>query len=231
MRTTVSLDSDAPPEYCFIGVVVKVNCRNLATVSFFSLSTCFCSRADYSSISSIQQYFKHSAVFQAFSSISSIQQIKQLISKARKRVGMLGRLRRSVIRESANIVYCSLIRTILEYCVSVRGYCGEGHKHGLEALKNRAARIVARTVRSNPAMDVLKWPTLEERRRKTVFKLVKKCLQGQCPQYFKEYFKRNNTIYARATRRSNLLHPPAVRTEIAKRSFCYYGCTLFNELS
>ena len=175
MRTTVSLDSDAPSEYCFIGVVVKVNCRNLATVSFFSLSTCFCSRADYSSISSIQQYFKHSAVFQAFSSISSIQQIKQLISKARKRVGMLGRLRRSVIRESANIVYCSLIRTILEYCVNVRGYCGKGHKHGLEALQNRAARIVARTVRSNPAMDVLKWPTLEEHRRKTVFSLRNAC--------------------------------------------------------
>ena len=219
MRTTVSLDSDAPPEYCFIGVVVKVNCRNLATVSFFSLSL----RVFVQGLTI--------AVFQAFSSISSIQQIKQLISKARKRVGMLGRLRRSVIRESANIVYCSLIRTILEYCVSVRGYCGEGHKHGLEALKNRAARIVARTVRSNPAMDVLKWPTLEERRRKTVFKLVKKCLQGQCPQYFKEYFKRNNTIYARTTRRSNLLHPPAVRTEIAKRSFYYHGCTLFNELS
>ena len=89
----------------------------------------------------------------------------------------------------------------------------------------------ARTVRSNPAMDVLKWPTLEERRRKSVFKLVKKCLQGKCPQYFKEYFKRNNTIHAGATRQSNLLHPPAVRTEIAKRSFYYYGCTLFNELS
>ena len=98
-------------------------------------------------------------------------------------------------------------------------------------LQNRAARIVARTVRSNPAMDFLKWPTLEERRRKSVFKLVKKCLQGQCPQYFKEYFKRNNTIHARATRQSNLLHPPAVRTEIAKRSFYYYGCILFNELS
>ena len=63
------------------------------------------------------------------------------------------------------------------------------------------------------------------------FKLVKKCLQGQCPQYFKEYFKRNNTIYARTTSWSNLLHPPAVKTEVAKRSFCYYGCTLFNELS
>ena len=37
------------------------------------------------------------------------------------------------------------------------------HKQGLEALQNRAARIVARTVRSNPAIHVLKWPTLEER--------------------------------------------------------------------
>jgi len=113
----------------------------------------------------------------------------------------------------------------------VWGCCGVGHKQDLEALQNWAARIVARTVRSNPAMDVLKWPMLEERRHKSVFKLVKKCLQGQCPQYFKEYFKRNNTIHAHATRQSNLLHPPAVRTEIAKQSFYYYGCTLFNELS
>ena len=98
--------------------------------------------------------------------------IKHLISKAGKRVGMLGRLRGDLTRESANIVYCSLIRPILEYCVSVWGCCGVGHKQDLEALQNRAARIVARTVRSNPAMDVLKWPTLVERRRKSVFKLV-----------------------------------------------------------
>ena len=128
-------------------------------------------------------------------------------------------------------MYCSLIRPILEYCVSVWGCCGEGRKHDLEALQNQAARIVATTVRSQQAMDILKWPTLEEHRRKSVFKLVKKCLQGRCPQYFKQYFKRNNTIHARTTRQSNLLHPPAVRTEIAKISFYYYGCTLFNELS
>ena len=47
------------------------------------------------------------------------EQIKYLISKAGKRVGMLGRLRRSLTRESANVVYCSLIRPILEYCVSI----------------------------------------------------------------------------------------------------------------
>ena len=47
------------------------------------------------------------------------EQIKYLISKAGKRVGMLGRLRRSLTRESANVVYYSLIRPILEYCVSI----------------------------------------------------------------------------------------------------------------
>ena len=71
------------------------------------------------------------------------EKIKQLISKAGKRVGMLGRLRRSLTRESANIIYCSLIRPVLEYCVSVWGCFGERHK---------------------------------ERRRKSVFKFVKKCL-------------------------------------------------------
>ena len=36
--------------------------------------------------------------------------------------------------KSANIVYCTLIRPILEYCVSVWGCCGVGHKQDLEAL-------------------------------------------------------------------------------------------------
>ena len=68
------------------------------------------------------------------------EQIKQLISKAGKRLGMLGRLRRSLNRESANIVYCRPNMAL------------KHSKTGL-LLQNR-------NVRSNPAMDVLKWPTL-----------------------------------------------------------------------
>ena len=40
-----------------------------------------------------------------------------MISKAGKRVGMLGRrLRDNLTTHSANVVYISLIRLILEYC-------------------------------------------------------------------------------------------------------------------
>ena len=77
----------------------------------------------------------------------------------------------------------------------------------------------------------LKWPALAERRREHVFQLVKKCIEGRCPQYFDGYFTFNNKIHTRATRQRDLLHLPAVRTEVAKRSFYYYGCVVFNDFS
>ena len=110
--------------------------------------------------------------------------VKKMISKAGKRVGMLGRLGDNLTTHSANVVYFSLIRPILEYCDTLWGCCGEGNSQALEALQKRAGRIVARTFRSSPAMDILKWPALAERRREHVFQLVKKCIEGRCPQYF-----------------------------------------------
>ena len=157
--------------------------------------------------------------------------VKKMISKAGKRVGMLGRLRDNLTTHSANVVYISLIRPILEYCDTVWGCCGEGNSKALEALQKRAGRIVARTIRSSPAMDILKWPALAERRRDHVFQLVKKCIEGRCPQYFDGYFTFNNKIHTRATRQRDLLHLPAARTEVAKRSFYYHGCVVFDNFS
>ena len=159
--------------------------------------------------------------------------VKKMISKAGKRVGMLGRLRDNLTTHSANVVYISLMRPMLEYCDTLWGCCGEGNSQVLEALQKKsiAGRIVARAFRSSPAMDILKWPAPTERRREHVFQLVKKCIEGRCPQYFDGYFTFNNKIHTRATRQRDLLHLPAVRTEVAKRSFYYHGCVVFNDFS
>ena len=78
-------------------------------------------------------------------------------------------------------------------------------------------------------IPVVKWPSLEDRRRNNVFKLVKKCIRERCPQYFKDYFKCNHgNVHQRATRQKNELHIPAVRIETAKRSFYYYCLNVFN---
>ena len=69
------------------------------------------------------------------------------------------------------------------------------------------------------AMEALKWPSLRSRRDEHILKLVRKCMDGRCPQYFKNYFVFNKDICARSTRQSNLLHLSAMRTEVARRSF------------
>ena len=71
---------------------------------------------------------------------------------------MLGRFRDNLTTHSANVVYISLITPILEYCDTLWGCCGEGNSQALEALQKIAGRIVAKTSRSSPAMDILKWP-------------------------------------------------------------------------
>ena len=119
--------------------------------------------------------------------------------------------------------FFTMIRPTLEYCAGVRGCCGEVNSGTLETLQTCVARIVIKTSSSDTAMKALKWPSLRSRRDENILKLVRKCIHGRCPQYFKNYFVFNKDICARSTRQSNLLHLPARRTEVAKRSFYYHG--------
>ena len=157
--------------------------------------------------------------------------IKSVVSKAGKRIGMLGRLRSNLTTHSANIVYTSFIRPVMEDGDTVWTCCGKVNAQELERLQNRAARIVTKCSHSNTALSNLKWDSLECRRERHVFNLVKTSLRGQCPQFLRNYFILNKDVVRRVTRQSNLLHLPKVRTETAKRSFYYNGCIVFNKLS
>ena len=79
---------------------------------------------------------------------------------------------------------------------------------------------------SDRALDYLKWPSLVNRRESYVNKLVKRCIKGQCPQFFK-----NSSAHNRITRQMNMLHLPRVRIDSAKNYFCYNGSVIFNKLN
>ena len=98
----------------------------------------------------------------------------------------------------------------------------------LERLQRRAARIIMKKSSSDEALKSLTYDILEVRRDKHVYNLVRKCIAGRSPQFFKNYFTYNKDIVKRSTRQSALLHLPRVRTECAKKSFYYYGCVVFN---
>ena len=154
--------------------------------------------------------------------------IKYVISRAGKRIGMLGRIRSNLTIYCANTVYTSYIRPILDYCDTVWSCCGKGNTKLIEKLQRRAARIVMKSDSSDNALDNLKWEVLEARRNRHTFNLVKKCLVGRCPNFLRKYFMLNREVVSRMTRQSKMLHTPKVRTEIAKQSFFYNGRIIYN---
>ena len=101
------------------------------------------------------------------------------------------------------------------------------HVLRLKTESDRAGRIIVKSTRSDVAMEALRWQILRFRRDEHICKLVRNCIDGRCPQYFKNYFVLNKDICKRSTRQSNLLHLPAIRTEIGGRSFYYYGSMVF----
>ena len=102
-------------------------------------------------------------------------------------------------------------------------------KCDISVAKNqrRAARIVCKSKDSDCAMDFLKWGTLLNGREHHTFHIVNKCISGNCPQSFNSYFNFNKSISQRATKQSEHLHLPRVRTEVAKRSFYYIMVALY----
>ena len=63
-----------------------------------------------------------------------------------------------------------------------------------------------------------------------ILKLVRKCIDGRCPQYFNNYnFVFNKYICTHSAQQSNLLHLPSMRMKTDRRSFYYCASTVFNK--
>ena len=112
--------------------------------------------------------------------------VNYLISKVRKRVGILGRTRRSISMHTASIIYRSFILPVLDYCDTAWNCCGRTNaaiRPDIEKLQRRAERIIMQTNSSDEALAHLKYDTLGLRREIHALNLVKKCLNKRCPQF------------------------------------------------
>ena len=88
--------------------------------------------------------------------------------------------------------------------------------------RGRPAKIVSKMGYSDKASEYFKCLSLVTRREKRVNKLVKRCIKGQCPQFFKNYFTFNrsvSSVHDQTTTQMNKLHLPRVRTDIVKNLF------------
>ena len=70
-------------------------------------------------------------------------------------------------------------------------------------FKDVPLKIVSKVSDSDRTLGYLKLPSLVNRRESHVHELVKRCIKGRCPQFFKSYFIFNSFVNNRIMRQMN----------------------------
>ena len=123
-------------------------------------------------------------------------------SKAASRLGLLSRLRGFLTTEA--------YPSVLSYCDTCFCPLGSTNRKSLERLQQRAAKIVYSfkpDIATETILENLRWPPLTKSMEKHCVLLVNKCLIGEVPSYYKNYFmvrsqSDSQLVFNRCTRSS-----------------------------
>ena len=162
--------------------------------------------------------------------------INYVMSKVVSGLGLLSWLRGCLTTEAANKIYLSTVLPILSYCDTCFCPLRSTNRKTLERLQRRAARIVygfKPDITTASILKNLRWPPLIRTMEKHCALLVNKCLVGEVPSYFKDYFMLSSQSdnQHRCTRSSITdIILPTLHLDVAKKSFYYHGAMTFNSL-
>ena len=102
------------------------------------------------------------------------------------RINLLRKVKFRIHRNALEKIYFAFIRPLLEYSDSVWDNCSTECKAQLEAIHNKAARIVSGATKLGKIEKLLAevgWETLQERRNKHKLVIFFKILNGLTPSY------------------------------------------------
>lgn len=176
--------------------------------------------------------FKYLGVF-IDQSLSFNDHINHIIIKVSKRLGLIGRFRKSISINVAKQLYNTMILPLFDYCDVVWQGCGKVNADALERIQRRAARLILPLVgfETDNLMESLHLVPLLTRRNVHSAIFARKCLEGLVPSYLVDYFKLKQSVHSYATRNADTnIYLPKVKLEIAKRSFYYSGAIAYNSL-
>ena len=162
--------------------------------------------------------------------------INYVMSKIASGLGLLSRLRGCLTTEEANKIFLSTVLPILSYCDTCFCPLRSTNRKTLERLQRRAARIVygfKPDITTESILENLRWPPLIRTIEKHCALLINKCLVGEVPSYFKDYFMlcSQSDNQHRCTRSSITdIILPKFHLDVAKKSFYYHGAMTFNSL-
>ena len=156
--------------------------------------------------------------------------INYVRSKVASRLGLLSRLRGCLTTEAANKIYLSTLIPIFSYCDTCFCPLGSTDRKTFEHLQRRAARIVygfKLDIATESVLENLRCPPLTRTMGKHCALLVNKCLVGEVPSYFQDYFmlRSQSDNQQRCTRWSITdIILPKFHLDVAKKVFLLSWC-------
>ena len=151
--------------------------------------------------------------------------VKETISKARRRFWVLRHLQRAGFKEADLVkVYCSVIRSVIEYCNVVYGpllTCSQSE--AVERLQSQNLNIIHGFDKSyRSLLESTGLETLEERRAKAELKFAEKCLEGR----YAHWFPLNGAT--RKTRNQNVYMEEYARCDRLRKTPVYHMRRMLN---
>ena len=156
-------------------------------------------------------------------------------SKTIGKIRLLGRIRHIIDRETAVMLYKTLILPIYDYCDYLYYPLGTTTSDSLQVLQNTALRTI---IRAEPrtATDILhaqvQMPRLDLRRKIHVAEYMYKIMNDMCPPECSIQFTCLNLIRTRSTRSEDddLLVIPSRKLVTMERSLRYFGAVIWNSI-
>ena len=148
---------------------------------------------------------------------------------------MIQRASKYLSLEYRKMLFNAMVLPYFDYCSHVWSKLTKGRRTILIKLHKRGCRMLLRVPQRTPTVDVLKelkWCTLEKRWEKNQACIMYKVLNGNCPEYMKNYFVEARHSHMQQTRhaKSRALRVVKIKNELARKTFKYSAAMQWNAL-
>ena len=163
-------------------------------------------------------------------------QIDHVSKKINKNIGVMKHIKSCVPKESLIMVYRSLVEPYFRSCNSVWGNCGQTLLNRLQALQDRAARVVNGVsfdeAEQNSLLKSLGWLNIRQLIYYDSALLMFKVSRGIAPESTQDLFEKCDNIHSYGTRAfsSGNFYISKMRTSKGQSSLVYSGASTWNEL-
>ena len=160
--------------------------------------------------------------------------ILNISKKVARAIGILNKVKYLLDKRTLLNLYYTFVYPYMIYCNHVWGNTCKTYVEKLVKLQKRAIRIVTSSkynAHTAPLFAELKCLTMTQIHEYTMGVFMFKYINKELPCVFDGMFVFNMDIHQHSTRSANLLHVPAIHTNLGKRSAKFYGTLLWNLIS